>query len=163
MQSNSDLNVTRSTETSTSWDGLLFSPAIRKCNKDDLLLLIKLARDFHQYSIWKDSEFDEPAVLNMAHTLLQVGGVFTNETGFIAGMLTPLHFSPKTLIATELAWWAPQGGGAELREAFEAWAKEAGAVMVQCSALADDSFSKVDQNFKLNGYKLTEISYVKRL
>lgn len=99
----------------------------------------------------------------MAKAVIPMGGVFTNESGFIAGMLTPLHFSPNTLVATELAWWAPSGGGRELREAFETWARETGATLIQCSALADDNFETVNRNFNSAGYKLAELNYIKEL
>ncbi len=160
---NFDLSPTPSTKTSTSSDGLLFSPAIRKCDLDDIELILGLARDFHSSSIWSHEPFNREAVRGMLQNIIPMGGVYTNETGFIAGMLTPLYFSPNTRVATELAWWAPSGGGRELREAFETWAREAGAALVQCSALADENFEDVNRNFNKAGYKLAELSYVKEL
>ena len=126
-------------------------------------LVLGLARDFHSASIWSHEPFDRKAVRELVQGVLAAGAIFTNGTGFIGGVLTPLHFSPNTRVAAELAWWAPSGGGRELREAFETWAREAGAALIQCSALADDNFESVNRNFSAAGYKLAELSYVKEL
>lgn len=103
------------------------------------------------------------AVRQMGLGLIEVGAIFTNETGFIAGMLTPLYFNPSVFVATEIAWWAPEGGGRELREAFEDWAREKGAVEAQCSALADENFQDVNRKYQAGGYQLKELTYLKRL
>lgn len=92
------------------------------------------------------------------------GGLFKNNRGgFIAGVLAPIVFNPEVVIATELAWWAPGGGGRELREVFESWARDSGAHFVQFSALADDNISKVHENMTKSGLHLTEMAYLKEL
>lgn len=122
-----------------------------------------LAKQFHSYSIWKDAPFNDEAVFDTIFACLTEGGVFTNETGFIGGIVVPLHFNPMIKIATELAWFAPQGGGRELRESFEDWARESGAHIVQFSALGDGKIDKVHENFVQNGFVLAELQYLKRL
>ena len=115
-------------------------------------------------SIWGSVDFEHQAVEQMVKSLINGAGViFTNDIGFVAGMLTPLYFSPSEYVGTELAWWAPSGGGRALREAFEDWCREKGAKRVQCSALADSQFDSVNKNFSNAGYKLTELSYIKVL
>lgn len=160
----SDLSQTQSTKTSTFSDGQHSSQVIRKCSLEDVPLIVSLGRDFHEYSIWGNIDFDTQAVEKLAVALVSGAGVvFTNGTGFIAGMLSPLFFAPSKLIGTELAWWAPSGGGRELREAFEDWCRQKGASKVQCSALADQAFGDVNKNFNNAGYQLAELSYVKVL
>ena len=129
----------------------------------DLELVTGLSKDFHAYSMWRKEPFDEYAVKSLLYNLIQSGGVFTNGSGFIAGMLVPAFFSPTLVTATELAWWAPRGGGRELRDSFERWSLDNGASMVQFAALADDNWEEVNNNLLLNGYKLAELSFVKRL
>lgn len=164
MQSNLGSNVMKSTETSTSSDGLLSSVEIRKCNIADVPLICALGRDFHRYSPWATYDWDESAVETLVSSLINGAGVvFTNGTGFICGMLTPLFFSPRSLVGTELAWWAPAGGGFELREAFEDWCRENGAKTVQFSALPDKELESVNRNFTANGFRLAELSYIKVL
>lgn len=152
--------------TSTFLDGLstlLVTQKPKQAALGDEPYLVELAREFHQYSPWRDTTFDEQAVYGLAVHLIGQGGVFFTDTGFIAGLLVPLHFDPSTIVATEVAWYAPDGGGRELRDAFEDWAREQGATMVQFSALGDEHLDQVHNNFLKNGFHLAELQYVKRL
>jgi hypothetical protein len=58
--------------------------------------------------------------------------VWASAGGFIAGSLQPTVISPR-LIAMEHGWFATDGSGLRLLRAFEAWARERGAMMVQLS------------------------------
>lgn len=143
---------------------LLETPKCKQATEVDIPDLVNMAREFHSHSLWRDTPFDEEQVTRMADVLVRIGGVFVNSSGgFIAGTITPLHFSPSVGIATELAWWAPNGGGRELREAFEDWARERGARMIQFSALADENFDEVHDNMTRSGFALAELQYVKAL
>jgi hypothetical protein len=135
----------------------------RQANPDDIEYLVYLARGFHDYSIWRDAIFDSAAVRDLATALVLQGGVFLTDSGFIAGTIVSLPFSPNVRVATELAWYAPNGGGRELRSAFEQWGRDMGATLVQFSALADDKVDMVHDNMIKNGFNLAELQYLKRL
>lgn len=126
--------------------------------------ILYLARKFHSQSIWREAEFNEEKVRSLAGVLVSDGGVFINsDGGFVAGTIQPLLFSTNTLVAVELAWFAPNGGGRELREAFEEWARSRGVALIQLCLLGDDNFDKNHENMRLNGYALAELQYVKAL
>ncbi len=139
-------------------------PKCRQAVESDLEDIVEMAKKFHQQSIWRESLFDENKVRSMAHVLLGLGGIFVNSAGgFIAGSLQPLIFSSTTFVAVELAWFAPNGGGRELREAFEEWARAQGASIIQVCLLGDENFDKNHANISANGYALAELQYVKVL
>jgi hypothetical protein len=81
----------------------------------------------------------------------------------VGGVLSPLYFNPAKVVAAELFWWAPDGGGRELREAFEAWARQAGAFAVQFSGLADAQAERVAALYRRAGYRPVETGYLKEL
>lgn len=134
---------------------------IRPATLEDLPRVIDLGAKFHAYSPHRVFPYDADAFGAFAEKLIEAGGVFLSDEGFCGGMLTRLYFSPDTLIAAELFWFAPSEGKA-LREAFEAWAKAAGAIGVQCSALADGHERAVDRLYQRAGYERAEIAYLKR-
>lgn len=83
---------------------------------------------------------DGPIPVDRAHTAAVVAGliadpdalVLVSDKGFIAGRLTPTIINPAP-IAQELGWWAADGSGLRLLRAFERWAAERGALLVQLS------------------------------
>jgi len=125
--------------------------------------VIEMAKAFFSVSPYSGVEFDEESVRVLFRQLLSGGCVIVNERGFIAGALTPLFFAPSLKVATEVAWWAPDGGGTELRELFEAWAKDNGASAVQMSALNNSFAGRLTANLTDNGYTPVEVSYLKAL
>lgn len=141
------------------------STVVTLSRREDKKFLLQLARDFHASSIYKNVEFDVVSVLNLLERLIHDENcvVFHTDNGFIAGMLSPLLFNPKIIVASELAWYAPTGGGRELREAFEEWARDNGANIVQCVALANDNMQGLHGNYKNGGYSLVELTYIKEV
>lgn len=135
---------------------------IRAASLDDLPRVVGLGAKFHAYSPHRVFPYDADAFGAFAEKLIEAGGVFLSDEGFCGGMLTPLYFSPETLIAAELFWFAPSEGKA-LREAFERWARDAGAVAVQFSAIADDHEKAVNRLYQRAGYERAEIAYLKRV
>jgi hypothetical protein len=125
--------------------------------------VIAMAKAFFAASPYSGVEFDEEAVRVLFQKLLIGGCVIVNERGFIAGALTPLFFAPHLKMATELAWWAPEGGGTELRELFEEWAVDNNASGVQMSALNNSYAGRLTANLAENGYTPIEVSYLKAL
>ena len=83
---------------------------------------------------------DGPIPVDRAHTAAVVASliadtdalVLVSGAGFIAGRLTPTIINP-ACIAQELGWWAADGSGLRLLRAFERWAAERGAMLVQLS------------------------------
>lgn len=125
--------------------------------------VISMAKEFFAVSPYGSVEFEEEAVRVLFRQLLIGGCVIVNERGFIAGALTPLFFAPHLKVATELAWWAPEGGGTELRVLFEAWAVDNSAAGVQMSALNNSYAGRLTANLTENGYTPIEVSYLKVL
>lgn len=106
--------------------------------------------------------YDEQRIRDLVSSLIFSGVVFVNATGgFIAGTIAPILFSSTVFVATELAWYAPNGGGRQLRESFEEWAREQGVNLIQFCSLAGDNFDEVHDNMTKNGFALAELNYVK--
>lgn len=150
----------------TSSDGLSPSKATLKtrlATVEDVPRILEMAKDFFSYSVYSGVEYDEEAVRVLVEHLLEDGCVFVSERGFIAGALVPLLFAPQFLIAQEIAWWAPAGGGRELRTMFEDWAEAMGARVVQMSTLSNANAAKLASNLSENGYVPVEIQYLKAI
>ena len=60
------------------------------------------------------------------------GAVWTSGGGFLAASLTQTVISPQP-VAQELGWWSGDGSGLRLLRAYEAWARERGAALIQLS------------------------------
>ena len=80
--------------------------------------------------------------------------VWVSAGGFIAGSLQPTVINPR-LIAMEHGWFAMDGSGLRLLRAFEAWARERGAVLVQLST------GPSGLDLTRLGYRLAERAWVK--
>jgi len=150
----------------TSSGGLSPSKATLKtrlATTEDVPHILEMAGKFFSHSVYSGVEYDEEAVRVLVEHLLEDGCIFVNERGFIAGALVPLLFAPQFLIAQEVAWWAPEGGGRELREMFELWAEAMGARAVQMSTLSNVNAAKLATNLSENGYTPVEIQYLKAI
>lgn len=84
--------------------------------------------------------------------------------GLIAGLAAPHPLNPALLVATELAWWVvpPARGtraGLLLLDAFDAWAEQSGADLVNMTLEAGSPVS--DRCLTRRGYALTERQYVR--
>lgn len=60
------------------------------------------------------------------------GAVWLSGGGFIAGCLQPTIISPE-IVAQEMGWFAKDRSGLQLLRAFEGWARERGATLIQLS------------------------------
>ncbi len=136
---------------------------IRQATSDDLPRLMEVAVDFWAMSPWSDfAPRDDVAICAMLERAIEAGSCFVGERGVIFGFLTPIWASPGKTIAVELAWWGA-GEGQALLEAFEAWAKEQGAVGVQMSSLGAAHDDKTEAKLINSGYKLSERGFFKRV
>lgn len=135
---------------------------MRRATESDLEHIVGLGAKFHAYSPWAEVPYDVEAVRGVAQACLDHGAVFVTADGMCGGIIQPLYFSPGVMIGAELFWWAPSQGG-EMRAAFEAWAKGAGAYAVQFSALGDDRAKGTARLYRMAGFTPAETVYLKRL
>lgn len=83
------------------------------------------------------------------------GFVAVSDGGFIAGCLQATVINPHP-IAAEVGWFSSDRSGLALLRAFETWATERGALLVQLSTGAEGlDLSRL-------GYRLTERAWIKR-
>lgn len=153
-------------KTSISSDGR--SPTLETqipkfATEDDIPAIFELVKDFVAYSPYGDIDADEAALLDKLYECLDHGCLITNGTGFIAGLLSPLFIKPSVSVVHELAWWAPKGGGAELRNMLEEWGRSKGAHMARMTSLNNETGARVTSNLVSNGYVPVEIAYIKVL
>lgn len=128
---------------------------------------MEYARRFFAGSVWADhvklSEGGVAAALQALHDN-PMAYVEINEHGAIGGVITPLWFSPETLVAAELFWYCETPGeGAKLRQRFEAWAKESGAKYVQMSCMINEHEDRLRRTLASQGYTAKEIGFIKDL
>lgn len=136
---------------------------VRQATHEDLPRLVDLSKKFHAESVYRHVPFDEATVIENLNGVLSGGGVFVNDEGFIAGILTPLLFNKNVTLSAELAWYCPGGDGRELKEALENWAASRGAIAMQFSVLNNSYSEKLTQYLVDDGYAPVEIGFVKGL
>lgn len=135
---------------------------IRRATLDDLDECLRLGLEFHAYSPWSIYPVDQAELRAFMGGLTQRGVILLSDDGILGGFLNPLYFNPSILAGIELFWWA-RTGGADLRDAFEAWAIEQGAQGVAFSGLADSRAKAIERVFRRAGYTPVETSYYKRV
>ena len=150
-------------EISISSDGPQPSKAIRKCNANDVEMIVGMAKRFIAYSPYSAVPLDDAHLRGLFDNLITNGVILTNETGFICGIITPLFFAPQVLVAAEMAWWSEGGAGQELKTAFEGWARERGASAVQFSAFNNQFAPSMNEMLTKDGYHPIEVGYLKAL
>lgn len=134
---------------------------VRQATLDDLPIVTARAEAFHAYSPYRTIPIDDDALEGFLTALIEGGGIFLTDTGFCGGTVVPAYFNPDFLMAAELFWHAPQGGGRELREAFEAWGKAQGCFAVTFSAMTDEHLPVVSRIYRRAGFRQGEVSFVK--
>lgn len=135
----------------------------RFATEDDIPYVMTLALDFYNNSPYSQIGISEEDLLDTLYQCLDYGCIAFNGTGFIAGLKVPLFLNKNIGVAQELAWWAPGGGGKELREMFETWARDSGAHLARMTSLIGDGGDRVVRNLVANGYTPVEIAHVKEL
>ena len=133
-----------------------------KATLADLDKVVALGIEFHGLSPHNVDPVDPDGWRETATRLIEAGGVFVSDGGLIGGVLGPLYFNPAIIYAYELFWYAPDGSGRALKAEFEAWAKEAGAVGINYTALADDTLPRVSAIYRRSGCVPTEAAFRKR-
>lgn len=135
---------------------------IRKAEASDVPQVVACGRAFHAYGTWSHVPLNEADYAEFAAATIasDTGAIFLTEDGMCGGLMIPAYFNRAFIFAAELFWWAPSEGKA-LREAFETWAKEAGASAVQFSAMTDDHLPAVSRLYRMGGFKPAETAFVK--
>lgn len=128
---------------------------VRLAGEADVLRIVDMIEDL-RVAVRGPVAVDRPwTARTVAHLIASPdGAVWVSGGGFIAGSLQPTIISP-TPIAMEHGWWASDGSGLRLLRAFEAWARERGAALVQLSTGAEGL------ELTRLGYRLTERAWVK--
>lgn len=135
---------------------------IRRATTEDLPQIVELGTEFHAHSPYGWAPFVPEAFEAFARHIIEHGAIFLSEDGFIGGLKTPLYFNPALLMAGEMFWFA-RVGGRQLREAYEAWAREEGCVCATSGALADENEPAIRRNYERAGYVPMEVAFMKRL
>lgn len=142
---------------------------------DDIPLLVRYARNFHNASPYKTMKFDfikGEAFLRKIITGPQMDGIVLvalddgEPIGFIVGIANEPVFS-SARIATELGWWIePKKRGtrasALIYAAYEDWALRTGCHYVHGAYLPGVS-PPLDEFYKRRGYIQVESSFIKTL
>lgn len=94
---------------------------VRRATSDDTDLVAELGHKFIHAAGMPSATIDECRAF-CSHIIPQpMAGVFVSERGVIAGVAAPLYYKPRHIQVVELFWWAEDGRGKALLEAFEEW------------------------------------------
>ena len=136
---------------------------IRLATPDDLPRLMAIAVEFWALSpLSKFIPMDEIAVCATIEKCIANGGCFVGEHGVVMGIITEHWAAPSHKVAIELAWYG-YGEGDDLLAAFEAWAKESGAIGVQMSTIGAAHDGKIEKKLVEHGYTVAERGLFKRI
>lgn len=97
---------------------------VRYANHSDLPMVVALAREEFESSAWHGrARFSESCVAATAASFISEMGrtLLISDAGYLAGMVQPLGFG-REMVAMEYAWFAKDGCGMELLDAFTKWA-----------------------------------------
>ncbi len=130
---------------------------IRSATADDILPIVDMVEALRL-------AVGGPVPVDRAHTARTVAGllaspdgaVWVSPGGFIAGVLTQTIISPVP-IAQELGWYAADKSGLRLLRAFEGWAKDRGAALIQLST------GPVGPDLTRLGYRRAETAWVRSI
>jgi len=138
---------------------------VRQAGPEDIDFIVKMGGHFHAASPYSGLIRYEPGdVRDFLAGLFNSGGgaVFIDRKAMCGGMIAPLYFNAEARIAVELFWYA-KGPGRAVREAFERWAVQEKAELIQMSCLVDDREKAMRRLFKQQGYAAKELSLIKEI
>jgi GNAT superfamily N-acetyltransferase len=149
------------------------SSKIRRATIEDLDRLEPLAREFYASSEFlRNFDLDRFRATWSRLFVDGLGMIFLLEdAGAIVGTLgAVMYWEPYSgdLIASEMFWFvsaAARGGrgGLQLLQAFEAWARNRGALEIRMVHLLDSMPEKLERIYKHFGYRPAEVHYTKRI
>lgn len=126
----------------------------------DFPMMVELGAKFHAASD-DGGEFCPETFTGFLELLLTEGCIFVSERGMIGGYAWPSPWAKDFLIAMEAFWWAEDGQGRALADAYEAWAKEAGAGSTRMGFIEATQPDRVERILRERGYKTLETIMVK--
>ena len=144
---------------------------IRKANKEDLLGILVLAKEFsreapktHKWNIDKTTNFLLSAIENTNMEIF-ISEKDDEVTGAIVCMVTEMYMS-NTVIASDLAWFVSKDlrgspSSIKLLKAFEDWGRSKGADYL---GMADiEGISNLCKLYNRLGYSVSETTYLKEV
>lgn len=144
---------------------------IRKANKEDLLGILVLAKEFsreapktHKWNIDKTTNFLLSAIENTNMEIF-ISEKDNEVTGAIVCMVTEMYMS-NTVIASDLAWFVSKDlrgspSSIKLLKAFEDWGRSKGADYL---GMADiEGISNLCKLYNRLGYSVSETTYLKEV
>lgn len=134
---------------------------VRPATVDDLPRLMGWAEKFLAYHpLTAQFPHDMLAVETMLRRMIEGedAALLMHERGAIGGIIAPLWCSPDVRVANELFWWS-EAGGRSLMRAFEAWAAEHGAHVVNMVMIMGRR--DVSTIYDRAGYTPLELSFVR--
>ena len=144
---------------------------IRKANKEDLLGILVLAKEFsreapktHKWNIDKTTNFLLSAIENTNMEIF-ISEKDNEVTGAIVCMVTEMYMS-NTVIASDLAWFVSKDlrgspSSIKLLKAFEDWGRSKGADYL---GMADiENISNLRKLYNRLGYSVSETTYLKEV
>lgn len=132
----------------------------RDATYEDLPRVLEMAKAFYAASPYKNAGMDEHETTEVLRACIDFGCLYMTDSGFIAGLPVPLFVNSKVNIATEIAWWAPEGGGKALLDAFESWAETSDCLIKKMTNLMSPHTDKVHGILTGRGYIPIELAYV---
>lgn len=123
-------------------------------------MMVGLGAKFHAASD-DGGEFCPGTFTEFLRLLLAEGCIFVSERGMIGGLAWPSPWAKDYLIAMEAFWWAEDGQGRALADAYEAWAKSVGAGSTRMGYIEATQPERVKKILLKRGYKPLETIMVK--
>ncbi len=136
---------------------------IRRATAADILRIVDMGAQHHAES-GAPGVFDADAFAAYARGLIEGSGVvLLSPVGHLGGVLVRAYAAPAWLQAVELWWWAADGCGGALLDAFEEWAADMGADQIVMSTVIAHRGAAVGRVLRRKGYAPKEVSYAKEL
>ena len=122
--------------------------------------MVELGAKFHAVSD-DGGEFCAATFTGFLKLLLAEGCIFVSERGMIGGYAWPSPWAKDFLIAMEAFWWAEDGQGRALADAYEAWAEAVGAGSTRMGYIEATQPDRVEKILIKRGYRTLETIMVK--
>lgn len=138
---------------------------IRTATTDDMAECLYWAERFHREWHLRDVvPFDEESMFESLYALIDggLGVVFLSGNGFLVGMSYPMPLNKSFTAAQELYWFC-NGKDEGLRDAFEAWAAERGARIIDMCFNEDERAEGMKRLYRMKGYRPMETHVVKEI
>jgi len=144
----------------------------RLVTKEDIPILVEMAREFYACTIY-DIPFDDESVslniqLSMEYDLCFIAESDGVPAGFILGVVSPFLVNRDVFVCAELAWWvlAPfrnTSASIKLLKSLEQGAREAGCATISMMSLENMDADQVDKIYTKLGYEMAERTHVRKL